>query len=135
MSTRAKIASVGVLVVGWQVGTGGGQPAAVTTGSGQTGTSGGQPAAVSAQSGTFTGATSSNRYGSVTVAGGKVSGVTASTTAADNRSAQINARALPVLKQEVLAAQSAGIATVSGATYTSQAYITSLQSALDQARI
>lgn len=143
MSTRAKVASVvasvGVLAVGWQVGTGGGQLATMSTGSAQAGTSGGQSAANSAQSGTFTGAASSSRFGSVTVTvtvvGGKVSDVTAKTSAADNRSAQINSRAVPVLRAEVLAAQSAGIATVSGATYTSEAYITSLQSALDKAGI
>ena len=70
----------------------------------------------------------------MTVSGGKITNVTAATTAADSKSAQINARTVPVLKSEVLAAQSADIATVSGATYTSEAYLTSLQSALDQAQ-
>jgi uncharacterized protein with FMN-binding domain len=46
---------------------------------------------------------------------------------------QINARALPVLVQETLDAQSADIDMVSGATYTSDGYTESLQSALDQA--
>jgi uncharacterized protein with FMN-binding domain len=46
---------------------------------------------------------------------------------------QINARALPVLVQETLKAQSADVDMVSGATYTSDGYVTSLQSALDQA--
>ena len=46
---------------------------------------------------------------------------------------QINARALPVLVQETLDAQSAGIDMVSGATVTSNGYVESLQSALDQA--
>ena len=52
----------------------------------------------------------------------------------DGTSVQINARALPKLRSEVLAAQSAQIDTVSGATYTSHAYKQSLQSAIDQAR-
>ncbi len=52
----------------------------------------------------------------------------------DGKSVRINARALPTLRNEVLTAQSANIDTVSGATYTSDAYQQSLQSAIDQAR-
>jgi len=48
-------------------------------------------------------------------------------------SVQINARATPILAQEVIAAQSAQIDTVSGATYTSEAYAQSVQAAIDQA--
>ena len=47
-------------------------------------------------------------------------------------SAQISARATPLLAREVLAAQSASIDTVSGATYTSEGYRESVQSILDQ---
>ncbi|MFC1412451.1 FMN-binding protein [Streptacidiphilus sp. N1-12] len=50
------------------------------------------------------------------------------------RDEEINAQALPILTQETLAAQSAKIDAVSGATYTSQGYIGSLQSALDAAK-
>jgi uncharacterized protein with FMN-binding domain len=46
---------------------------------------------------------------------------------------QINGRAVPILVQETLDAQSASIDMVSGATYTSGGYEESLQSALDQA--
>jgi uncharacterized protein with FMN-binding domain len=46
---------------------------------------------------------------------------------------QISAYAGPQLRSEVLAAQSAQIDTISGATYTSDGYIQSLQSALNQA--
>jgi uncharacterized protein with FMN-binding domain len=46
---------------------------------------------------------------------------------------QVSSYAGPQLRSEALAAQSAQIDTVSGATYTSQGYIQSLQSALDQA--
>jgi uncharacterized protein with FMN-binding domain len=48
---------------------------------------------------------------------------------------QINSFALPVLSQEVVAAQSAEIDMVSGATVTSQGYLSSLQSAIDQAHL
>ena len=48
------------------------------------------------------------------------------------RSVEINQQAAPILEQEVLAAQSANIDTVSGATYTSEGYAQSVQSAIDQ---
>jgi uncharacterized protein with FMN-binding domain len=46
---------------------------------------------------------------------------------------QLNSYALPQLVQETIAADSASINAVSGATYTSQGYISSLQSAIDKA--
>jgi uncharacterized protein with FMN-binding domain len=48
------------------------------------------------------------------------------------RSKDINSTAIPKLNQETLRAQSADIDTVSGATYTSEGYRQSLQSALDR---
>jgi uncharacterized protein with FMN-binding domain len=48
------------------------------------------------------------------------------------RSVAINQQAAPILEQEVLSAQSANIDTVSGATYTSEGYAQSVQSAIDQ---
>src|SRR5690348_4451115 len=56
-------------------------------------------------------------------------------TAFDQRSAEINGQAAPILLQETLSAQSSHIDTVSGASYTSDGYVQSLQSALDQAGI
>ena len=50
-----------------------------------------------------------------------------------SRDQQINGYAIPQLDQETLQAQSAQIDSVSGATYTSEGYISSLQAALDQA--
>jgi uncharacterized protein with FMN-binding domain len=52
----------------------------------------------------------------------------------DNKSIRINSRALPTLRSEALSAQSADVDTVSGATYTSNGYRQSLQSAIDEAR-
>lgn len=46
-------------------------------------------------------------------------------------SVEVSARAEPILRESVLAAQSAEVDNVSGATFTSEAYLTSLQSALD----
>lgn len=50
-------------------------------------------------------------------------------------SQQLAAQVLPMLRSEVLKAQSANINGISGASYTSQAYATSLQAALDQLHI
>ncbi len=55
---------------------------------------------------------------------------------ADARPVRLHlAQAAPILQGEAISAQSANIDSVSGATYTSQAYAQSLQSALDQAGI
>jgi uncharacterized protein with FMN-binding domain len=51
------------------------------------------------------------------------------------RDQEINSYAIPVLQQETVAAQSAQIDTVSGATYTSAGYVQSLQAALDAAHL
>ena len=89
---------------------------------------------------TYDGNAVSTRFGNVqvqiTVAGGKI-------TAAqvlqvpwnDHRDQEINSYAVPVLNSEVVQAQSATIDMVSGATYTSDGYIQSLQSAIDQAHL
>ncbi|MGZ6273916.1 MAG: FMN-binding protein [Candidatus Limnocylindrales bacterium] len=47
-------------------------------------------------------------------------------------SSQVSNYAAPQLRSEVLQAQSSQVDSISGATYTSQAYQQSLQSALDQ---
>ncbi len=52
---------------------------------------------------------------------------------ADTKSTGISGTALPTLRQEALAAQSANIAMVSGATTSSEAFISSLQAALQAA--
>jgi len=86
---------------------------------------------------TITGSAVDTPYGAVQV---KVTFAGSTITAVDTlqapdqggRDIQINERALPVLAQEVLASQSANIDTVSGATYTSEGYRRSLQSAIDQ---
>lgn len=69
----------------------------------------------------------------VTMSGTRITDVSvAQLNIADPRSASIDQYAVPQLRQEVLAAQSAQIDGVSGASYTSQAYQQSLQSALDK---
>ena len=80
-----------------------------------------------------------NPYGTVqirlTVSGGKITDVATLQSPSDRgRSAEIAREALPLLRQEVLKAQSAQIDVVSGASYDSQGYAQSVQSALDKAR-
>ncbi|MGO4753756.1 FMN-binding protein, partial [Streptomyces sp. 2MCAF27] len=53
----------------------------------------------------------------------------------DGRSQQIASYAVPQLTSETLSAQNAQIDAVSGATYTSEGYVQSLQSALDKAGV
>jgi uncharacterized protein with FMN-binding domain len=89
---------------------------------------------------TFTGNAADTRWGPVqvriTVQGGKITASEAVQYPQNNgRDAQINGYALPVLNQEVVQRQSASIDTVSGATVTSDGYLQSLQSAIDQAHL
>ncbi|WP_456846470.1 FMN-binding protein [Cellulomonas sp. P5_C6] len=86
---------------------------------------------------TIVGSTVQTRYGpvqvSVTFASGQITDVQAlQTPGGHGESIMINQRATPILAQEVVSAQSAHIDTVSGATYTSEAYAESVQSAIDQ---
>ncbi|MER6290050.1 FMN-binding protein [Streptomyces sviceus] len=87
---------------------------------------------------TVTGDTIQTRWGPVqvrvTIKNGRLTDVTAVSYPTDNpRDQEINSYALPRLRSEALQAQSADIDTVSGATYTSDGYRQSLQSALDSA--
>jgi len=65
-----------------------------------------------------------------TVSGGRITNISTQVQSRDPRSQQIDDTALPMLRSQALSAQSANIQGVSGATYTSQAFATSLQSAL-----
>ncbi|NUP34120.1 MAG: FMN-binding protein, partial [Streptomycetaceae bacterium] len=90
------------------------------------------------RTGTIAGDTIDTRYGpvqvAVTLAEGKVTAVQVLQVPSENRrDRSIAASAVPKLTKEALAAQTAHIDAVSGATYTSEGYIRSLQSALDQA--
>jgi uncharacterized protein with FMN-binding domain len=71
----------------------------------------------------------------ITLSGNKITKVTVLQHTDDgSNSQQIDGNALPKLTSETLAAQSAKIDAVSGASYTSAGYIKSLQSALDKAQ-
>jgi uncharacterized protein with FMN-binding domain len=117
--------------------TGGSAPSATTGGSAPSGTTGGSTTA-SGQPVTVTGDSADTRWGPVqvrlTVASRRITKVTLADYPQNNRrDEEINARALPILVQETLRAQSAEIDMVSGATVTSEGYVESLQSALDKA--
>jgi uncharacterized protein with FMN-binding domain len=164
-AVSAALASAGILLVGWQsgvhvadtrsavaaaatgnqasgagtTGSSGAASSGTTGGSGTTGASGAAGAAAKA-GGTYDGDVVQTRFGTVqvqiTVKAGQITDVTAlKLTDAEGRSVQISNYAAPVLRDEVLQAQSADVQTVGGATVTSDAYLTSLQAALDAANL
>jgi uncharacterized protein with FMN-binding domain len=90
--------------------------------------------------GTFTGTDVPNRFGDVQVrvviSNGRITDVQAVRLPTDRaESAYISQQVGPWLRTEVLQAQSANIDIISGATYTSQSYMQSLESALQQAHL
>ena len=147
MRTRAILgsifASIAVLVVGWEAGgtvatSSSSSTSQPVSGGASASNSTGAPLANGPADGTYTGSSVSTRFGNVqvavTIAGGAVTDVVAlHLTDQDGRSVQISNRAAPILRSEVLAAQSANVSNVSGATYTTRAYESSVQSALDLA--
>jgi uncharacterized protein with FMN-binding domain len=91
-------------------------------------------------SGTFTGSRVNTRWGivqvQISVQNGKITNSQAIEYPRNNgRDQQINAYALPILNQATVSAQSATIDSISGATVTSDGYLRSLQSAIDQAHL
>ena len=98
------------------------------------------PAAVSSSGGSAetssssSGGSSSSNTAKITVENGKLTDVNAVEYPHDNsRDEQINAYAIPALNQEARQMGNGNIDMISGATYTSRGYMSSLQSALDQA--
>lgn len=148
VNTRTKLlsalASAGILAAGWGAATDEG--AAVTrapgtstpaTRSGPATSSSTSPSSGSA-TGTFTGAREAHPYGSVTVTvtlkDGRITALSEQVaTDGDRHSQRINAQAVPMLKESLIGTDGSDASTISGATYTTGAYLTSLQSALDKA--
>lgn len=111
---------------------------APTSTTGATATTAAAPSTTSTGARTVTGTAAETRWGPVqvrvTVASGRITAVDVVQQPDGNgHDREINAQAVPTLVDETLQAQSARIDAVSGATYTSEGYVTSLQSALDQA--
>jgi uncharacterized protein with FMN-binding domain len=136
MSTVAAV----VLLFSYRTSTMGAAGTGTAAAAGSTGSSTAVAAGTTTGGTTYPGSVASTRWGnvqvSITVANGKITGVSVPTYPKGNgRDREINARALPVLTQETISAQSANIDTVSGATVTSDGYKQSLQAALDAAHL
>lgn len=89
--------------------------------------------------GTYTGTSEDAFYGFIqvraTVTGGKLTDVEFLKYPDDHHeSVEINQRAMPILRSEAIAAQSANVDVVSRATDSSEAFIKSLGAALQQAQ-
>lgn len=96
------------------------------------------PSAGQYTDGTYTGSVENAYYGNVqvsaTILGGKITNVTfLQYPNTHSTSVVINQQAMPYLQQEAIKAQNANVQIVSGATYTSQAFIQSLTTALSKA--
>jgi uncharacterized protein with FMN-binding domain len=104
------------------------------------GTGGGGTGGKQSSGSTVTGSVAQTRWGPVQVQittddSGTITAVeVVQYPAGNHEDDQINSYALPILVQATLDAQSADIDMVSGATVTSEGYVRSLQSALDQAQ-
>jgi uncharacterized protein with FMN-binding domain len=94
------------------------------------------PAATGIKDGTFTGPSINVNYGNVqvkiTVVNGRITDAVA-VKAPSGKNDRYTNMSVPVLKQQTLKAQSANIQGVSGASYTSYGWFTSLQGALADA--
>lgn len=130
-STSSAVSTSIVAQSGTDTGTTSGDgPAAGTSGSGSS----------SSAAKTYTGDAVSTRFGDVqveiTVKNGKITAsVVLQVPWSNGKDKEINSYAVPILNSEAVDQQSANIDMVSGATYTSQGYIGSLQSAIDQANL
>ena len=141
-STTKAVATAAATKTSKPVATKKATPAATKTSSGTTATASATPtaaattAAPAAKSGTFTGPAVFVNYGTVqvkiTVANGRITDAVA-VQAPSGRNDRYTQMAVPILKQQTLAAQSANIKGASGASYTSYGWFKSLQGALADA--
>lgn len=144
-TVQSSSVATGVSATGSGGGSGSGDGTDTSTGSstgssGSAGSSSSASGSNSSASGTFTGDSVDTRWGPVqvqiTVSSGKITAVQAVVYPTHNpRDVEINNQALPILADEAVKAQSSQIDAVSGATVTSDGYISSLQSAIDKANL
>jgi uncharacterized protein with FMN-binding domain len=116
------------------------QPTPATTATAPAGSTASGSSRASTVSATYTGSGVGTRWGTVRVQITVLNGrITASRAIAypngNRRDQQINAYALPILNRAVVTRQSGNIDAVSGATVTSDGYISSVQSAIDAAHL
>jgi len=100
---------------------------------------GSNPPAGLYKDGTYTGSVADAYYGNVQVdaivSGGKITSVKfLQYPNTHSYSVDLNHQAMPYLQQEAIQAQNSNVQIISGATYTSQAFVQSLSSALSQAK-
>ena len=91
------------------------------------------------KNGSYTGAIANSIYGNVqvsaTITGGKLTAITfLAYPKNEDNSVEISNRAMPILKREAIASQSANVDAISGATQTREAFEQTLQSVLTQAK-
>ena len=136
---QARQAAGGTTSTSGSSGVSGSTGSAGSTGSsGSTGSTGSTGSATSAYvDGTWTGMAVSEPWGAfqveVVITGGAITDVNVIEAPSDRHSSRINGQAVPLLTESVLASQGSAVDMVSGATWTSDSYATSLQSALDAA--
>ncbi len=118
-------------------------PSSTASNSGSSGSNGGtgmgSSVATQYKDGTYTGSVANAFYGNVqiqvSISGGKISNIQFLQYPNDNPNSQyISSQATPYLKQEALQVQSANVNAITGATFTSQAFMQSMSSALNQAK-
>jgi uncharacterized protein with FMN-binding domain len=146
--------TIAVLVLGVEIGnavavtpSSSGSESTTSTGSGSGGPSGtgssvgtgSSTGSAALKDGTFSGDEAQTPFGpvqvKVTVSGSKITNVTPlELTTYGGRSVEISNYAAPIIRSEVIKAQSANVSNVSGATYTTEGYLSSLQSALNKAK-
>jgi uncharacterized protein with FMN-binding domain len=137
----AHVADTGSNAAATSAGTSAGASSGTSSGASSGSAASRGTAGTAAQSaGTYAGSVVQTRFGAVqvqiTVKAGAITDVTALQLTDDGRkSVQISNRAAPLLRAAVIKAQSAQVQTISGATVTSDAYLSSLQAALDAANL
>lgn len=144
--------SAAVLVSGWATGSGFLSPTGATnlsangssapsssgSGTGASGSSTASSTPAAGVTGTFDGDSVRTRYGNyqaeITVAAGKITDISMlQSGASDGTSRQISGYALPQLIKAVLQQQTANVGYVSGASFTTQGFESSVQSAMQAA--
>ncbi len=98
------------------------------------------PPSTAGPTGTYVGPSVQTAYGAmqvqIVVSNGTITAVQPLVIGyGDRTSTQINSRAVPTLERRVLAAQSANVSYVSGASYTSEGYLASVEGAISKAGI
>ena len=118
--------------------TSGANPSSAASAAGASPTATDSSAAAAYADGTYAGSAVAEPWGTfkiqAVVSGGQLVDVVIVTSPQDRHSSRINSQAVPMLIESAIATQSADVDMISGATWTSQSYATSLQAALDRAK-